>query len=515
MPNVKTLLPETQEETKRIRVAAYCRVSTESDDQKDSFSAQVEYYTNLIDANPAWELVDIYADEGISGVSMTRRDEFNRMLRDCRQGKIDRVITKSVSRFARNTIDCLSSVRMLSELGVSVLFEKEKIDTAKMSGEMLLALSGTQAQDESISISGNVRWSYERRMRNGDFVGNVAPFGYRLVNGTLVVNEPEAEIVRKIFDMYLSGVSKVRIAIWLNENRPVRQWQNGTVDYILNNERYIGDALLQKKYTTETFPYTKKRNKGEKSMYYVSNNHPPIIPREQYEAVQSLQKIRYRKKRRQRYELSKLLICGECGHPFHRVDGFNKAFWQCSRLSSGFSDCKRYTVREEDVCDAVLRMMSILHSSYGAIIKPAVQALEDLQSRLNGTRHKVFEIDKAIADTSVQIHLLTQLQSQGILEAADFASQSQELSNKISRLRGERMKLLRQNEHDERLAQLRDTAQIIEYFDETQVDFDYSIIREVVEKIIIHSDTDIEIHLFGGLVFNEHLPSVKRKAVST
>ena len=250
-------------------------------------------------------------------------------------------------------------------------------------------------------------------------------------------------------------------------------------------------------------------------MYYVSNNHPPIIPREQYEAVQSLQKIRYRKKRRQRYELSKLLICGECGHPFHRVDGFNKAFWQCCRLSSGFSDCKRYTVREEDVCDAVLRMMSILHSSYGAIIKPAVQALEDLQSRLNGTRHKVFEIDKAIADTSVQIHLLTQLQSQGILEAADFASQSQELSNKISRLRGERMKLLRQNEHDERLAQLRDTAQIIEYFDETQVDFDYSIIREVVEKIIIHSDTDIEIHLFGGLVFNEHLPSVKRKAVST
>ena len=313
-------------------------------------------------------------------------------------------------------------------------------------------------------------------------MGNVAPFGYRLVSGTLVVNEPEAEIVRKIFDMYLSGVSKVRIAIWLNENRPVRQWQNGTVDYILNNERYIGDALLQKKYTTETFPYTKKRNKGEKSMYYVSNNHPPIIPRQQYEAVQSLQKIRYRKKRRQRYELSKLLICGECGHPFHRVDGFNKAFWQCSRLSSGFSDCKRYTVREEDVCDAVLRMMSIL---------------------------------KAIADTSVQIHLLTQLQSQGILEAADFASQSQELSNKISRLRGERMKLLRQNEHDERLAQLRDTAQIIEYFDETQVDFDYSIIREVVEKIIIRSDTDIEIHLFGGLVFNEHLPSVKRRAGST
>lgn len=515
MPNVKTLIPEIREEVRKIRVATYCRVSTESDDQKDSFAAQVEYYTNLIGENPAWELVDIYADEGVSGVSMTRRDDFNRMLRDCQRGKIDRVITKSVSRFARNTIDCLSTVRMLSELGISVLFEKEKIDTAKMSGEMLLALSGTQAQDESISISGNMRWSYQRRMRSGNFVGNVAPFGYRLVNGTLVVNEPEAEIVRLIFDMYLSGVSKIRIAMWLQENHPVRNWKNGTVDYILNNERYIGDALLQKKYTTENFPFTKKKNKGERAMYYVSNSHPPIISKEKFEAVKSLQKIRRQKNLRQKYALSRLLVCGECGHPFRRVEGLNNVFWKCSRTVSGFSNCTPNVIREDDVHEAVLRMLNILHDNYDVILSPAIKALEELQSKLNGTQHKVYEIDKAIAEANVQIHLLSKLQTQGILEASDFAAQSQELSNKVCRLRGERMKLLRQNENDNNLVRIKEVAEIIRNFEEEQTEYDEDIVRGMIEKIVVKSSTDIEIHLSGGLVFNEHLPSVKRKAVST
>ncbi len=504
MPNVKTLLPERKEEVRRIRVAAYCRVSTESDDQKDSFAAQVEYYTNLIGTNPAWELVDIYADEGISGVSMAKRDDFNRLLRDCQRGKIDRVIIKSVSRFARNTIDCLSTVRMLSELGVSILFEKEKIDTAKMSGEMLLALSGTQAQDESISISGNMRWSYERRMKSGDFVGNVAPFGYTLVGGTLVVNEPEAKIVRLIFEMYLSGISKVRIAMWLNENRPVREWKNGTVDYILNNERYIGDALLQKKYTTENFPFRRRRNNGEKAMYYVSNSHPPIISKEQFEAVKSLQKIRRQTKLRQKYALSKLLVCGECGHPFRRVEGFHHACWKCCRT---FNDCTPYAVREDDVHEAVLRMLNILHDNYDVILNPAIKALEELQSKLNGTQHKVYEIDKAMAEANVQIHLLSKLQTQGILEASDFAAQSQELSNKVCRLRGERMKLLRQNESDDNLVRIKEMAEIIRNFEEEQTEYDEDLVRGMIEKIVVKSSTDIEIHLNGGLVFNEHLPA--------
>ena len=177
MPTVKTLLPQKQAEECLIRVAAYCRVSSDSTEQKDSFSAQVEYYTGLIGGNPCWKLVDIYADEGVTGMSMKKRDDFNRMIADCQRGKIDRIITKSVSRFARNTVECLDMVRKLSQLGISILFEKEQIDTSKMSSEFLLALAGVQAQDESVSISGNMRWSCEKRIRNGDLVGSAA-FGY-------------------------------------------------------------------------------------------------------------------------------------------------------------------------------------------------------------------------------------------------------------------------------------------------------------------------------------------------
>ena len=185
---------------KKIRVAAYCRVSSSSDDQLHSFAAQVQYYTKFIRSNDQMELVDIYADEGLTGTKTTKRDEFNRMVADCKKGRIDRVLTKSLSRFARNTADALMYARILRENGVSILFEKENIDTAFMSSELLLALSGAQAQEESISISKNMRWSIERRMKNGTFIPSSTPYGYRLENGQFVIVEDEAKIIRRIFD---------------------------------------------------------------------------------------------------------------------------------------------------------------------------------------------------------------------------------------------------------------------------------------------------------------------------
>ena len=182
MPTIRTILPQKKEEEKKLLcVAAYCRVSSDSDDQMHSFAAQTQYYKKLIGENPLWTLADIYADEGITGTSMNHRDEFKRMIADCKKGKIDRVLTKSVSRFARNTTDCLATVRLLTGLGVSVLFEKENIDTAAMSSEVLLAMMSMQAQDESASISGNMLWSYEKRMKNGTFVGTKAPYPMPLV----------------------------------------------------------------------------------------------------------------------------------------------------------------------------------------------------------------------------------------------------------------------------------------------------------------------------------------------
>lgn len=517
MPTVKTLLPKQKCEEKLIRVAAYCRVSNDSTDQQHSFAAQVKHYTEFIGENPKWSLADIYADEGITGTSMNRRDEFNRMIADCKRGKIDRIITKSVSRFARNTVDCLNTVRMLSGLGVSVMFEKEHIDTAKMSSEILLAMAGTQAQDESISISGNMRWSYEKRMKSGEYIGSYTPYGYDFINGSLVINESEAEIVRKIFDMYLHGIGKLKIAQYLNENKVIRKcgyttWYHFTIHYILNNERYIGDALLQKNFTTESIPFQKKKNHGERPMYYVENSHPPIITREQFAVVKSIQKMRKTIRNEREYPLSKLLICNDCGHTYRKVNNTRYAYWECSYWSSGKSiSCNHIRIDETDIYATLIRMVNILRENYDSILKPMIKSLEELQIKVNGTQHKVYEIDKAMSEVNNQIHLLSQLQLQGILDPSDFAAQSNELSNKVYQLRAERMKLLRQNNNDDNLLKLKEAAETIACMDEELTEYDEDLIRSIVEKIIVKSSTEIEIHLFGGLIITEHLPSKKRR----
>ena len=239
------------QESKKLRIAAYCRVSTDSSDQEHSFAAQVKYYSEMIEKLDDAILVDIYADEGISGRGTAKRDDFKRLIADCKKGKIDRIITKSVSRFARNTVDCLETVRMLSKLGVTVCFEKEHIDTAHMTSEVILALSGTQAQDESFSHGNNMRWSYTNAMKSGNFLGTIAAYGYTLINrGTVIINEEEAQVVRLIKDLYLSGMGLQKIAKHLNATGVMRRygkpWNATAVKYVLTNERYIGDALLQK-----------------------------------------------------------------------------------------------------------------------------------------------------------------------------------------------------------------------------------------------------------------------------
>ena len=515
MATVKTLLPKKQAEESRIRIAAYCRVSTDSADQKDSFDAQVEYYTRYIGENPNWALADIYADQGISGTSMAKRDEFNRMIADCQRGKIDRIITKSVSRFARNTVDCLDTVRKLSAIGISVLFQKEQIDTAKMSSEFLLALAGVQAQDESVSISQNVKWGCKTRMKHGELVGSAA-YGYVLKNGTLVINEEEAEVIRTIFRLYLSGMGKPKIADYLNENNipyhgSVENWSLNTIDYILQNERYIGDALLQKTFTSDRLPFKRHRNKGNCPMYYVSFSHPPIISREDFEAVRELQKKRNTTITRTHRKLSKLLVCNDCNHSYRRIEINAKNYWKCPCRSRGERNCDSILLYEEDVCAALIRMVNILHQNYNYIIKPAIAAKEHLISKENGVDHKVYEIDKLIAEVNNQIHLLTQLQVQGILDPTDFTLESSTLTNKVNKLRAERMRLLRQSQLNDELIKMEEIADIIYSIDQELATFDEDLIRSIVEKIIVKSSVEIEIHLFGGLVITEYLPKRKER----
>ena len=275
-PRVITIPAASQENTRKLRVAAYARVSSNSEDQKHSFAAQNAYYSKLITGNPDWELADIYADQGITGTSIDKRDDFLRMMEDCRKGRIDRILVKSSSRFARNTKESLEAVRELAALGVSVYFEEQNIDTAQVSGEVLIAMFAALAQRESEAISERMRWSYRTRIDKGRFSTNKAPFGYMLADGRLEINTEEAEVVKEIFDMSLQGESISDIAKRVSKmDIPTRDktsyWQESSILYILHNEKYAGDCLLQKTYTAQELPRFRKRNLGKYRQVFVSS----------------------------------------------------------------------------------------------------------------------------------------------------------------------------------------------------------------------------------------------------
>ena len=336
---VITIAATEQTQDMRLRVAAYARVSSSSDEQLNSFAAQNRYYTELISGKDNWQLVDIYADEGITGTSIEKRDDFKRMLRDCERGLIDRILVKSISRFARNTTECLETVRSLKARGISVYFEKEGIDTGKVSGEMLTAVFASLAQAESESISKNMRWSYQKRMQSNNFIPGSQPFGYKIECHKIVIDESRAAFVRMIFDDYLNGMSTTAIGKKLEKLKEQnielqgRTWTNVTIGQILANEKYAGDCLLQKTYTVDCITHKTAKNNGERTMFLVKDAHPAIISKEIFNLAQ--QELARRNSKRKvsdktiteqgryssKYALTELLICGECGTPFRRCIG--------------------------------------------------------------------------------------------------------------------------------------------------------------------------------------------------
>ena len=369
MAQVKIIAPQTRE-AEHLRVAAYCRVSSDSKDQLHSYAAQIRNYTEEIAQHDGWELVDVYADEGLTGTRMDQRDDFNRMMRDCRKGKVDRILVKSVSRFARNTRDCLSALRELSAMGVSVRFEKENIDTKTLTTELMVSVSGSLAQQESISISANQKMSYQRRMERGEFITCTAPYGYRIVNKKdLEIVPEEAATVRWIFDAYLKGRSSGWIAEQLTAKGIPSQsgaecWRETGIRYLLTNEKYIGDALSQKSYSCG-FPFVQKRNHGERLQYYTENSHPAIIDRDTFEQVQK--KIIKRTKRRapksengEKSIFSDLLYCANCDHKlWYHVNTINKniCFFSCSNYVKDYrGSCPTRHYVRADAIEQVVKL---------------------------------------------------------------------------------------------------------------------------------------------------------------
>lgn len=511
-PRVTVIDPIVPEKAK-LRVAAYARVSSDSADQLDSYLAQVDYYTRHIGENPDWDLVDIYADEGISGLDARKRDEFNRMLADCRAGKIDRILVKSVSRFARNTRDTLRFMRELMRLGVTIQFEKENMDTAKLSGEQVAAIYAAFAQMESTGHSSTMRTSVRMRMENGIFTPSSMPYGYRLHGLEPEIVPEEAEVVRHIFSSALCGMGRKTIAAELNElgidrGHGRKIWHHTTVHYILTNSFYTGDSVWQKFCTTDTIPFQKMRNVGQHPKYHADEDHPAIISREDFQKVQTL----IDQRRTQFYDGATSsrsiyigrIYCGKCGSKLRRKVCGSKVYWDCYRHNSGKDCCTARQIPETVLTAALLRLHNKLALHGQEILQPLLEQLRELRERELRSNQKLSDIDKEIANISGQNLVLIRLKSKGCIDPALALSQADALNRKLRDLRRLRRKVLEAADGDE---QIQATEAMLDYLDSAQWQDEVTpdIFENLVERITVVSAEEVRLRLLNGLELMERL----------
>ena len=416
-----------QDEIPKTRVAAYCRVSTDTDEQATSYEAQVEHYTEYIKKNPAWECAGIYADDGISGTNTKKREEFNRLIDDCMNGKVDMVITKSISRFARNTLDCLNYIRKLKDKNIAVYFEKEGINTLDAKGEVMLTIMASLAQQESESLSQNVRLGLQYRYQQGKVQVNCNRFlGYdKDEDGNLIINKEEAEVVKRIFREYLEGqsyciIGKGLTADGIKTAAGSEIWRPSTLHKILRNEKYMGDALLQKTVTTDFLSKKRVVNKGLVPQYYVENSHDPIIPKELFMRVQEEMarraKLETNVGRRRQYSgkfaLSNIVYCAHCGEVFQRthwdIHGKKKIVWRClSRIHKKKSkiDCPARTVNETDLHAVVIKAINMVFAKQGDFLPQLKTNIEKVLGNSNSVA--VATIDEQIREKEKQLIRMT------------------------------------------------------------------------------------------------------------
>lgn len=510
MPQVQRIDPIILPSEKEP-VAAYCRVSTDSADQLNSYHSQVAYYTKVINENPDWELYDIYADEGKTGTNIEKRDEFKRMIADCREGKIKRVLVKSVSRFARNTTELLEATRELKDLGVVVVFEEQGFDTSQVLGEMQLTMFAMAAQEESLSTSRNIQWSYQKRMENGTFFGTRTPYGYKLSNGQLEIVPEEAKIVKNIFKLYLSGESIGKIAIRLNEKGITahhgRKWLYSTVRQLLDNERYIGDALLQKHYTADFLKHYKRKNRGECQQYYVENSHLPIISKSDYELTQAMLKSKNDNSNRKGHIFTHKIVCPDCGRFFRHLQASNKSYWICPNRANGMDTCSPYRFSEEAIFKTVANFNAKLFLCYEQMLSRICAMLMEVEYSQNTTDTKLSELDLSIATLNDKSLTLQKLNTKGFISPEEYRLQSEALAAQRKRITAERNKKLHGLQSHSAIEKLEELQAILSSWPGVPTEFDIDQFDEIVEKIIPTADNKLTFRLHCGLELTEEIPS--------
>src|SRR5690625_1507255 len=494
-------------------MAAYCRVSTDSEEQATSYEVQVEHYTTYIQNNPEWELAGIYADDGISGTNTKKREQFNKMIEDSMNGEIDMIITKSISRFARNTLDCLKYIRQLKDKEIPVFFEKENINTMDAKGEIMLTIMASLAQQESQSLSQNVKLGIQYRYQQGEIQVNHKRFlGYtKDENKQLVIDPKGAEVVKRIYREYLEGARLLQIARGLEADGILTaagkaKWRPETLKKILQNEKYIGDALLQKTYTVDFLSKKRVKNNGIVPQYYVENSHDPIIPRELFMQVQeemfrraNLRGGKGGKKRvySSKYALSSIVYCGHCGDIYRRVHwnnrGYKSIVWRCvSRLEEKGSECTAPTINEESLQTAVVRAINELLANKEPFLSTLQKNIDTIFNEESD--NDTDELDSKLEE--LQIELLKQAKSKN-----DYDN----VADEIYRLREMKQNSLVENAEREgkrqRIAEM--TAFLNEQSHELE-EYDEQLVRRLIEKVTIRDDR-IEVEFKSGVKFEEEM----------
>ncbi len=515
----------------QLRVAPYCRVSTDSEEQMTSYTMQKRVYTEMVMENPKWCLVDIYADEGISGTRADKRDDFQRLMKDCKRGKVDYIICKSVSRFARNTAECLEIVRWLKLQGIGVIFEEQNLDTLNCDSELLITIHASFAQAESESISKHIIWSYRKRFEQGEVAINFSKIlGYRKgTDGEPEIIPEEAEVVRNIFDMFLSGMTLRQIRDHLiAEKVPTKtgkgEWTVAAIHSILRNEKYIGDAITQKTVTIDCISKLRKKNTGEAPMYYVRNNHNAIIDRATFNRTQAELARRSSKRgaspsdsvtgqgRHSRYAISDVIHCAECGTKYRRQiwcqKGEKVPVWRCyNRLENGKKYCKESpTIREPDLHAAIVRAMAEFSGNnqdefqtiLTSVIAEAVGMNEDnedadlLVRRIGMLNHEMMEL----VDQTISFEKTME-------ENEDkFKALSEEIEQLTEHLNAIRESGTTSAQRQERSAAL---EKAVEKLKNCGVEYDDNAVRQMVECIKVYPDGRLDIIFNGGHIIKEHI----------
>ena len=442
------------------------------------------------------------------------------MMADCREGKIDRVLCKSISRFARNTQEYIQFVRELLRLGISIHFEKENIDTGKMTSEQVAQIYGAFAQMESTNHSSNMRFSVRMRMEKGLFVPSSVPYGYRLAGRDLEIIPEEAEVVRRIFSAYLSGQGKDDIARELNQlgvdrGRNREKWHPSTVAYILTNISYTGDMIWQKSCATDTIPFRQVRNLGQKPRYFVEHSHPAIVSCADFQRVQEL--MSSRKEQFQRAHCTKKgslydkhIYCGECGSLCRKKITGGKTYWVCRRHDGDRANCPIPQIPEPEITAAVLRLYHKLKLGQETVLRPALSQLQELRERELRSNRKISDIDNEIARISEQNLVLVRLKSKGYVDSALYLSQMDEIDHKLRELRKLRRRLLEAAGEDR---QIHDTERMMEYLEDGPEWLDEvpsDLFGELLDRIIIISPERLKFRLLNGMELSENIERMVR-----